>query len=134
MVDTGSWVLVSRRLSPYTQKGIEEWCGLSIDFDMIPHTGCTGSTAYCIDTGERYMFEETTDSWYPLPSSSGGGSSGTPEGAIPYTGSYNVTPKASGPQVLPTANKLLKNNVTVAKIPYSETDNLADGVTASIAS
>lgn len=135
MTDTGSWVLVSRRLPPYPKpnsRAIESWYGLSADLDMLPKTGCTGSTAYCVDTGDRYMFEETTDTWYPMASSGGGGGS-VPEGVGSYTGSYNVTPKASMTQILPTSNKYLKNNVTVAKIPYSETDNASDGTTVSIA-
>lgn len=134
MVDTGSWVLVSRRLPPYSRpdsKAIESWCGLSADLDMLPKTGCTGSTAYCIDTGDRYMFEETTDTWYPVLSSGGSGSA--PEGVAPYTGPYSVTPKASVTQILPTSSKYMKNNVTVAKIPYSETSNASDGTTVSIA-
>ena len=65
--------------------------------------------------------------------SSGGGGGSVPEGVGSYTGSYNVTPKASMTQILPTSNKYLKNNVTVAKIPYSETDNASDGTTVSIA-
>lgn len=135
MADTGSWVMVSRRLLPYTQIGIEEWCGLSADFDLVPHTGCTGSTAYCIDTGQRYMYEETTDAWYPMPSSgSGGGGGSLPDGYTQYAGSYSVTPAAASPQILLTANKLLQNNVTVAKIPYTEVDNPSEGVTVSIAS
>ena len=116
MVDTGSWVLVSRRLPPYPRAGskaVESWCGLSADLDMLPKTGCTGSTAYCIDTGDRYMFEETTDTWYPMLSSGGSGSA--PEGVAPYTGPY------------------MKNNVAVAKIPYSETSNASEGTTVSIA-
>lgn len=68
MIDTGSWELISRRQPPYPEPGskaIECWCGLAADMDKVPKTGCTGSTAYCVDTGDRYMFEETTDSWYP---------------------------------------------------------------------
>lgn len=132
-MDTGSWVLVSRRAQPYygqEAKTIESWCGLSADFDKVPKTGCTGSTAYCIDTGDSFMFEETTDTWYPMPS---GSAPAVPEGVETYAGVYNVTPKASTTQVLPTANKFMKSNVTVAKIPYSETDNASDGTTVSIA-
>ena len=134
MMDTGSWVLVSRRLPPYPKpdsKAIESWCGLSADIDKVPKTGCTGSTAYCVDTGDRYMFEDTTDTWYPMASSGSGGS--VPEGVDPYVGSYNVTSKAAATQVPPTSNKYMKNNVTVAKIPYSETSNASDGTTVSIA-
>lgn len=66
MTDTGSWVLVGRYLLPYTREGRESWCGLSTDISKLPHTGVTGSTAYCIDTGERYMYERTTDKWYSI--------------------------------------------------------------------
>jgi len=65
MADTGSWVLVSRTLNPYTQEATEGWYGLSKDLDKLPHTGGTGSTAYCIDNGAFYMYERTTDTWYP---------------------------------------------------------------------
>lgn len=65
------------------------------------------------------MFEETTDTWYPMVSSGGSGGS-APEGVESYAGSYNVTPKVSMAQILPTSNKYMKSNVTVAKIPYSE--------------
>lgn len=136
MIDTGSWVLVSRRIPPYRgqeAKAIEAWCGLSVDFDLVPKTGCTGSTAYCIDTGAYYMFEETTDTWYPIPSA-GEGSTSVPGDVDMYTGAYDVVPQAALPQVLPTSNKFMQNNVVVNKIPYAETCNQADGVTASIAS
>lgn len=60
------------------------------------------------------MFEETTDTWYPMLSSGGSGSA--PEGVAPYTGPYSVTPKASVTQILPTASKYMKNNVMVTVI------------------
>ncbi len=50
-----------------------------------------------------------------------------------YTGEYEVTPKAFTPQVLETANKVMKENVTIAEVPYWETSNESDGTTAYIA-
>lgn len=130
-VDTGSWTLVSRCLMPYSRDGLEAWCGLSVDFEKIPHTGATGSTAYCIDTGTRFMFERTTDKWYPMSSETAGGA--LPTEVIPYVGSYTVTPVASGAQLLPTANRLMTSDLTIEEIPYSETENGAAGKTVSIA-
>lgn len=45
-----------------------------------------------------------------------------------YTGAYTVTPKREK-QVLPTANKLMAEDVTVKEIPYSVTSNTAGGTT-----
>lgn len=131
MTDTGSWVLVGRYLLPYTREGRESWCGLSTDISKLPHTGATGSTAYCVDTGERYMYERTTDKWYPMASNSDGAI--VPSEAEIYSGAYNVTPQATASQTLFTANKFMKNNLTVEEIPYAETDNDSQGVTVSIA-
>lgn len=132
MTDTGSWVLVGRYLLPYTREGRESWCGLSTDFEKLPHTGTTGSTAYCIDTGKRYMFEKTTDTWYPVVSGNADGA-GVPSETEYYAGSYEVTPSASTVQTLPTANKFMKSNLTIEEIPYAETDNDSEGITVSIA-
>ena len=54
--------------------------------------------------------------------------------ANPYSGSYYVVPKAEEAVILPTANKTLVHDVTVAKVPYYETSNLSGGLTAYIAS
>lgn len=43
--------------------------------------------------------------------------------APPYEGDYTVVPKADAPVILPTKNKLLRDDVTVTKIPYYETSN-----------
>lgn len=51
----------------------------------------------------------------------------------PYTGSYEVTPKAYEEQILQTANKTMAQNVTVHEVPYYETPN-TDGDTVYIAS
>lgn len=50
-----------------------------------------------------------------------------------YTGEYDVTPRAFGPQILETANKVMKENVTIAEVPYWETSNESNGTTAYIA-
>lgn len=46
-----------------------------------------------------------------------------PVGYEDYSGSYNVVPKIKV-QSLPTADKHLKENVTVEPIPYYEVSNL----------
>lgn len=51
-----------------------------------------------------------------------------------YDGAYSVHSKANEVQILPTANKQLTKNITVEKIPYFETSNLSDGITAYIGS
>ena len=50
-----------------------------------------------------------------------------------YSGEYEVVPSAFNTQVLPTANKVLKKDVTVQKVPYFETSNIQNGVTVYIA-
>lgn len=55
-------------------------------------------------------------------------------GADIYDGAYTVHSEAHEVQVLPTANKQLLHNITVEKIPYYETSNLSDGITAYIGS
>nr|DAL30398.1 MAG TPA_asm: hypothetical protein [Caudoviricetes sp.] len=51
-----------------------------------------------------------------------------------YDGEYTVHSEAHEVQTLPTANKHLVKNITVKKIPYFETSNLSDGITAYIGS
>lgn len=53
--------------------------------------------------------------------------------AQPYTGAYEVTPKAWEEQILETEGKLMADDVTVFRVPYYETINLFDGKTAYIA-
>lgn len=50
-----------------------------------------------------------------------------------YSGDYEVVPSAFDAQILPTANKVLKKDVIIQKIPYFETENLQDGITVYIA-
>lgn len=51
-----------------------------------------------------------------------------------YDGEYVVHSEAHEVQILPTAHKQLTKNITVEKIPYFETSNLSDGITAYIGS
>lgn len=45
---------------------IYEFIGLSKDISLLPKVNSigTGSTAYCADTKELYMYEKTTRQWY----------------------------------------------------------------------
>ena len=70
--ELGSWVAVEV-LGP-----TRHYKGLSVDVQKLPHYAGTGSTAECIDTGDVYKFEKTTDTWY-LHKSSGGGSVNGPD-------------------------------------------------------
>lgn len=45
---------------------IRHYEGLSKDIDKLPHYVDTGSAALCVDTGDFYKFEKTTDTWYKL--------------------------------------------------------------------
>lgn len=53
------------------------------------------------------------------------------DGMPTYSGPYEVTPH-SYEQTLETAQQLMTDNVTVHEIPYWETSNLSDGLTAYI--
>ena len=50
-----------------------------------------------------------------------------------YTGDYKVIPQAFNEQVLPTARKVLAEDVVITKVPYWETSNISNGMTAYIA-
>lgn len=53
------------------------------------------------------------------------------DGVPKYPGPYEVTPH-SYEQILETAQQMMLDNVTVHEIPYWETSNLSDGLTAYI--
>lgn len=61
------------------------------------------------------------------------GSLSKPVGYIDYTGSYEVTPKASE-QSLKTKDRHLTDDVTVKAIPFFETSNNSGGNTVYIGS
>ena len=54
-------------------------------------------------------------------------------GGEPYEGPYDVTPKVTV-QTLPTAKKLMQEDVSVRAIPYFDVSNPAGGNTIYIAS
>lgn len=56
--DLGSWVATS------VDGNIRNYDGLSKDVSKLPHYVGTGSSAYCDDTGEIYIYEKTSDTWY----------------------------------------------------------------------
>lgn len=49
-----------------------------------------------------------------------------------FSGPYEMVPTAFSPQVLDTQNKILLDNITIKEIPFYETSNLSDGITAYI--
>ena len=53
-------------------------------------------------------------------------------GGEPYEGPYDVTPKVTA-QTLPTAKKLMRDDVSVRAIPYFDVSNPAGGNTIYIA-
>ena len=53
-------------------------------------------------------------------------------GGDPYEGPYDVTPKVTA-QTLPTAKKLMREDVSVREIPYFDVSNPAGGNTIYIA-
>ncbi len=53
-------------------------------------------------------------------------------GGTKYTGDYTARSQVDEAYQLPTANRYLTDNITVEKIPYYETSNVADGLTVYI--
>lgn len=51
---------------------------------------------------------------------------------IYYEGSYEITPKVTE-QTMATADKIMRTDVTINKVPYSEVHNEAGGLTVVIA-
>lgn len=49
-----------------------------------------------------------------------------------YEGEYCVTPSAEGNITLGTSDKVLRDDITVKKIPYAEVSNSKGGITATI--
>ena len=87
--------------------------------DVVDTCCCT----FDVDFGEIYIIEN-------------GGSGGFPEdyeGVYGEAGeSFNFVPKVGEKQIIPTANKYAKKDITVEAIPYAEVDNVSDGRTVTI--
>ena len=55
------------------------------------------------------------------------------ESDIPmYEGEYNVIPSTKADKTLKTAQKVMKTDLVVIKVPYAEVSNTAGGKTATI--
>lgn len=57
VVDMGSFVVRS------SSSGVYQLYGLSKDVDKLPTTLAMGSSAYCVDTGDLYMFDSENSQW-----------------------------------------------------------------------
>ena len=59
--DLGSWECVDGQ-----DRNQRNYQGLSIDVDKLPTYDDleAGSTAYCVDTGEYYIYHAKTKTWY----------------------------------------------------------------------
>lgn len=49
-----------------------------------------------------------------------------------YDGPYEVIPMVNTAQILPTNNLVMRDDINVEQIPYSEVSNLSGGITATI--
>lgn len=60
--DLGSFVATT------TSGQIRNYEGLSVDVAKLPKYDDlgTGSSAFCVDTGDLYKYEKTTKTWYKL--------------------------------------------------------------------
>ncbi len=61
--DLGSWVATDIGESG---RNIRHYEGLHTDVGKLPHYVSTGSSAFCVDTGDYYKYEKTTDTWYQM--------------------------------------------------------------------
>jgi len=64
--DLGSWVCskVSKD-NTYGTLQVREYFGLSTDIDKLPKYEdlATGSSAYCVDSGDLYMYNADSKTW-----------------------------------------------------------------------
>lgn len=66
VTDLGSWVCAGvKRDHTYGDKQFREYFGLSTDIAKLPKYDdlATGSTAYCVDNGNLYMYNATSQTW-----------------------------------------------------------------------
>lgn len=60
--DLGSIVCTGHGTGEMTM--VRQYKGLSKDLDKLPKYVMSGSTCFMVDTGELYMYEATTETWY----------------------------------------------------------------------
>lgn len=68
LIDLGTWVCTSVDRNGDGRLNIRNYEGLSADVPKLPHyidLG-TGSSALCLDTGDFYKYEKSTDTWYQI--------------------------------------------------------------------
>lgn len=89
--------------------------GLSKDVEKLPHYVDTGSSAFCLDTGDFYKYLRSTDIWYKIGNNkaSGGGS-----GVSNYN-DLNGKPKING--------VTLQGNMTLEDLGIVEIMNASAG-------
>ena len=82
--DLGNWVCTSVRKNDNNEFNIRNYEGLSTDINKLPHYENlgTGSSALCIDTGDWYKYEKSTDTWYKIKTLSSTGSGGSGGGVV----------------------------------------------------
>ncbi len=68
--DLGSFVATS------SNRKKRNYEGLSKDIEKLPHYVDTGSSAFCLDTGDYYKYLRSTDTWYKIKSIQSSGSGG----------------------------------------------------------
>lgn len=66
--DLGSWVCTSVDRNDNGEYNIRNYEGLSTDVSKLPkYTNLgTGSSALCLDTGDFYKYEKSTNKWYQI--------------------------------------------------------------------
>lgn len=99
--------------------------GLSTDVKPIEDIG-NGSIFYCMDTGERYMLDKSSNTWILQPSGGGGGSGRAEWGFIQGTLSsqtdlVNFVNSTVGTN---TANYIYKTNAQGNKVPFDSLEEL----------
>lgn len=120
-VDLGSFEIVKY------ENGIYEFAGLSKDIGKLPVVDAvkSGSNAYCIDTGEVYMYEKSSNSWFKQPSN---GTNETVVQSLSVTenGSYNAgTGKAYNPVTVNVPEKTVTPLEVTANGTYNAGNNAA---------
>lgn len=120
-VDLGSFEIVKY------ENGIYEFAGLSEDIGKLPVVDAvkSGSNAYCIDTGEVFMYEKSSNSWFKQPSN---GTNETVVQSLSVTenGSYNAgTGKAYNPVTVNVPEKTVTPLEVTANGTYDAGNNAA---------
>ena len=66
--DLGSWVCTTVDKNGNGEYNIRNYEGLSADVNKLPKYNDlgTGSSALCLDTGDFYKYEKSTNTWYKI--------------------------------------------------------------------